>query len=294
MADATSKKGITTVAADTLKEITDLKTNYDDIDKFVATSGVLVALSMAFATAIATQLEPGAFDRINFRELSLDSGRFRDFVLYTLDRQDGFNYTIDVGGVVYETRDMLADYDGSGNLASGGDTTLEIALLYLFDNFDLTRMQMWMTANLDHVEAKMQISRNFYQLAAAAVVLLTIALASSITTYASLVLSPCSEDKTGEALRSWMRYGLPLTLFVYFINAIALLLYLIVVVEILFLQDFAFYSVGPLTWILLLGLACPLIVITTALSGYGYYTAATTKKRSAGAVDAEGGEYKHR
>ena len=227
----------------------------DDAENMVTTSGVLTALLIAFVVPML-QMEMGTFDRLNLREGLYDwkNDGLRNFVITTLEAEN-FNFTVDMGaGYVFDAKAVLKDWKHTDNVAKCGGRgssctnhqvrDMEMAMELIWPALPQEKLRMYFILHSD--EAKLWLNRStvFYILIPLAVVLLVVSLVGSVMLYLSLAMSSAREDESGEhgVLERWTSYGIPITLGCYFMNSVAMILFLACLTPYLAATDFYIYK----------------------------------------------------
>ena len=153
-------------------------------------------------------------------------------------------------------------------------------------------------------EAKLWLNRStaYYIGIPLAVVLLVVSLVGSVMLYLSLAMSSAREDESGEhgVLERWTSYGIPITLGCYFMNAVAMILFLGLLTPHLAATDFYIYKSENMYFLYFYAIAVPATIAMAVASVALYFHAehakiplpCMEKKRDTGATVhvSDGGE----
>ena len=219
----------------------------DELDSLITVHGVLCAFLLSVASTIEQQLSPHAMYRANFYGLLAKDQEFRQWIYDSLHNSASpaaqaalMNVNVSSAVTLDVTYELLEGIQSrfpqgvrhSINEFFGDAAIASIATLILDTNdesgnpiFPPWRLNTFVLQRPPEIETYIT-SDNGVRYASIASCLFFSGLMANIFIYLSMLLSPVTEDKEGNARRAWTMIGLPLVSFNYLalLTGVALML----------------------------------------------------------------------
>lgn len=188
-------------------------TGYDDVEQLLMQVGILGAFLLSISVAWEPTVLPGAMDQADFYGLLGQSGKFREYVVDTLEAQaraktppEAYDFIVPVGGgqvldMKYELLTGISARLGTDKTPYGipyrtqyHDMKLNAVAQAIKDDFPMSRMWVWFLASPDDRDGLEIISLKASGYAAGSTLCFLIDVALFGTLYMSLAYSSARED----------------------------------------------------------------------------------------------------
>jgi hypothetical protein len=258
------------------KKPTTLKVNHsiDDVENLVINAAIMMALILSFVAGLMCTPGSDTFDQLNFREAMYEwpNDGFANFVIWTLQStgaEDSFELekgkTLNVSEIIL--RRLPYTYgQGGKHLFTDPDPEMEVALGLAYPNIPIERVHAFFHLYPEDIAQCTLYSALFYNCLIIASVILVVGVVVSMIAYMSLVMSDAREDESGKVLAEWSKWGVPVTVGLYFSVLVAMVLFLIAVGDFIFFQDLSPFNFGKTYASIMYFGAIPV-----ALAGFAYF-----------------------